>query len=100
MRCREDFYEGFRNDDKLWMLTRNVEMRHVVGEMIAIAKDATPWADGEVKGETALRMIAARMHPRLHHALADGVAVKELRKMSNRIRHAEVPFLTRQSGLD
>jgi hypothetical protein len=65
------------------MLARNVEVMHVVGEVIAIAEDSATRADGEVEGKTALRVVTARMHPRLHHAFADGVTVEELREMAN-----------------
>ncbi len=70
--------EGFGHDDQLRMLAGNVEVMDVVGEVVAVAEDTTARADGEVKGETALILVAARVHTRLHHAFADGIAVEEL----------------------
>jgi hypothetical protein len=87
MSKRHDFDKGLRHDNKLRMLAWDVEVVHVVGEVVPIAEGATAWADGEVKGETALRIVAAWMHPRLHHAFTYRVAIEELREMANRVIH-------------
>ena len=62
------------HDDELVVLAGNVEVLHVVAEVIAIAEDAAARADGEREGEAVLVRVGARMHARLHDALADRAA--------------------------
>ena len=59
------------------VLAGNIEVLHVVAEVVAIAEDAAAGADGERKGEAVLVEVGARVHARLHDALADGVRVAE-----------------------
>jgi len=88
--ARLDLDEGFGDDDELAVLAGDVEVMDMVGEVIAIAEDAAARADGEVKGEAALVLVRARVHARLHHAFADGVAVEELREVADGVIHG--PF--------
>jgi hypothetical protein len=53
------------------MLPGNIEVVHLVGQMVAIAEDAAARADRQMKRQAALVLVGARMHARLHHALAD-----------------------------
>ena len=68
------------------MLSGNVEMVNVVAHVIAIGKHTAARAHRQVKRETALVALAARMHPRFHHTLAHRRGVVEFRQMleSNR----------------
>ncbi len=86
--CRLHLDQRLGNDHKLPMHSRNIEVVHVVREMIAIAEDPATGAHREVKGHTALIEITSRMHPRLHHAFADPGAVQKFRQMANRIVHS------------
>src|ERR1700737_4054862 len=70
------------------MHPRDIEVMHIVCKMVSIAEDPAPWAHRKMKSQTTLILIAARMHPRLHHALADLVAVQKLRQMANRVIHS------------
>ena len=79
--------EGFGDDDKLTMLAGDVKVVDVVGEVVAVAEDATAWAHRKVKGKAALLSIGARVHAGLHHALADRVAIEELGEMADRVVH-------------
>ena len=85
------------------MLAGNVEVLHVVAEVVAIAEDAAARADGEREGEAVLVGVGARVHARLHDALADGLRVAEAREMPDGIEvHARLVLLRqiRQRGLD
>ena len=76
------------DDDQLAVLAGNVEVMDLVGEVVAVAEDAAARADGEMEGEAALVLVAARVHARLHHALAHRIGVEELGQMTDRIVHA------------
>ncbi len=62
-------------------------MVDVIADVIAIRKHPAPRAHRQVKGETTLIALAARMHPRFHHTLADRRGVVEFRQMLNGIEH-------------
>ena len=69
------------------MLSRNIKVVDVVAHVIAVGKHPATRAHRQVKGETALVALAARMHPRFHHALADRRGVVKFRQMLNGIEH-------------
>src|SRR3569833_595326 len=75
------FDNGLGNDDELIMLSGNIEMVHVVSEVIAVGEDAAPWADGKRESKAMLLSIGAGMHPRLHNALADRARIAIAREM-------------------
>jgi hypothetical protein len=79
--------EGFGDDDKLTMLAGDVKVVDVVGEVVAVAEDATAWAHRKVKGKAALLSIGARVHTRFHDAFAHGRLVKELGQMADGVIH-------------
>jgi hypothetical protein len=57
----------------------------VVAHVIAIGENPATWTNGQGKGEAALIIIAARVHPRLHQAFAYLVRIKELGEMPYQI---------------
>jgi hypothetical protein len=73
------------DDDQLVVLAGNVEVLHVVAQVVAIAEDAAARADRERKREAVLVGVGARVHARLHDALADGLRVAEARKVPDGI---------------
>src|SRR6266851_4539270 len=93
------------------MHPRYVEVMHMVCKMVAITEDPAAGTHRQMKGQAALSVVAPRVHSRLHHALAHGVAVEKLRQMANRVVHPTPPSaqrpaeskaikLSRQRGLD
>ena len=80
------FDDGLGDDDQLIVLAGNVEVLHVVAQVVAIAEDAAARADGEREGEAVLAGVGARVHARLHDALADGVRVAEAREVPDGIK--------------
>src|SRR5260370_38887271 len=73
------------------MHPRYGEVMHMVCKMIAITEDPAAGTHRQMKGQAALSVIAPRVHSRLHHALAHGVAVEKLRQMANRVVHPTPP---------
>ena len=75
--------DGLGDDDELIVFAGDVEVLDVVAEVVAIAEDAAAGADGERKVEAVLGGVGARVHARLHDALADGVRVAEAREVAD-----------------
>ncbi len=84
--------QRLRHDDELAVQAGDVEVMHVIREMVAIAEDAAAGADGEVKGQAALLHIGARVHARLHDAFAHRGLVEKLRQMADRVIHRYLQF--------
>src|SRR5271163_285203 len=82
------------------MHSGNIEVVHIVRQVVAIAEDPASRAHRKMKRQAALILIAPRMHPRLHHAFADLIAVQKLRQMANRIVHIVLARLTLPAQLE
>jgi len=59
----------------------NIEVMHLVCEMIAIGKDAAARAHRQRKREAPLVAVASRLHPDLHCALTYRVGIVKARQM-------------------
>jgi hypothetical protein len=87
LRRRRDLHQRLGHDHQLAVLPRDVEVVDLVGQMVAVAEDAATRAHREMKRQAALVLVGARMHARLHHALAYRVGVEELGEMADRVIH-------------
>jgi hypothetical protein len=58
----------------------------VIAQMIPIRENPATRADGQGKRQAALIVVAARVHPRLHQALAYLVRIQELGQMPYQIK--------------
>ncbi len=85
--CRLNLHQAFRNDHQLPMLPGDVEMMHMVRQVVPIAEHPAPRTHRKMELKTALLLIAARVHARLHHAFAHRTVIQEFRQMPNRIKH-------------
>ena len=75
------------------MLPGNVKVVNVVAHVVAVGKHAAAGTYRQVERKTALVSLAARMHPRFHHALADRRGVVKFRQVLNGIEHETlVPY--------
>jgi hypothetical protein len=69
------------------MLSGNVEMVNEIPEVILIRENPCLRADGQLKSEAPLRVLAAWLHPQFHGALPDGKAVPKTSEMPHRVEH-------------
>jgi hypothetical protein len=84
-----------RHNHQLPVVARNIEVVHLVGQMIAIGEDAAARAYRQRKGKAALVAVAARLHPDLHRALAHRVRIVEARQVLDRV----VPHVAPPPGM-
>jgi hypothetical protein len=87
LRHRFEVDQRVGDDRQLAVVLRQVEVVHLVAEMILERKDPGPRVDREPEGEAALHRLAERVHPHFHHALPDRPAVAETGEMTNRVEH-------------
>src|SRR5215218_4055616 len=69
------------------MVGGQVEVVHVIAEMIEIAEDPGARVHRQLEGEAALRLVGARVHPHFHDALPHRTAVAVSRDVPDRVKH-------------
>ena len=83
------------------MFAGDVKVVHVVAEMIVVGEYAAPGAYGERKGEAMLLAVGARVHARLHDALADAAGVAEAGEVADGVEvQLDLMASRSQCGLD
>ena len=75
----------------------DVEVMHGVAKIVPVELHARPGMHHELKRQAALRAVRARLHARLHQALAHMRAIAEFRQMADAVIHSN---LTIHSNLD
>ena len=86
-KCFFHFDQAFRHDHELLVRAGNVEVVHVIAEVVAVTEDAAARRDGKLKGEAALVFVGTGVHARFHDGFADLVRVHEFCKVANGVVH-------------
>jgi hypothetical protein len=69
------------------MPRRQVEVVYQIATGIGVAKNASPWIDGQLKNKTPLIAFTSGMHANFHHASPHEATVTITRKMTNGVKH-------------
>jgi hypothetical protein len=68
-------------------MLRQVEVMHLIAEVILERENPCPRVDRQPEGEAPLLGLAARVHAHLHHALMDRPVVAETREVTDGVEH-------------